>query len=253
MSAIGMEVHKLKRRRYWLMAAGAVGVELAFQMNMMLGRVGKTDGANLLVLSLNDLFLMCVMVVPLVAALLASRLTMTDTEERMGQLLTALGQREGTRFAAKLVVGSFTVALGQVAIVAFTSLIGPGMGLRVTAAYQDTFWPSLIIILAASVAVMAVQLVLAICFEKQAIGLCVGALGGFVCSGLSFVHLEAFGWLLPWGIAAAATPVSTADSYKAGTFVGTAHPWINVLLAIVATVVWSLLARLIIAYKENHR
>lgn len=253
MSAIGMEVHKLKRRRYWLMAAGAVGVELAFQMNMMLGRVGKTDGANLLVLSLNDLFLMCVMVVPLVAALLASRLTMTDTEERMGQLLTALGQREGTRFAAKLVVGSFTVALGQVAIVAFTSLIGPGMGLRVTAAYQDMFWPSLIIILAASVAVMAVQLVLAICFEKQAIGLCVGALGGFVCSGLSFVHLEAFGWLLPWGFAAAATPVSTADSYKAGTFVGTAHPWINVLLAIVATVVWSLLARLIIAYKENHR
>ena len=171
----------------------------------------------------------------------------------MGQLLTALGQREGTRFAAKLVVGSFTVALGQVAIVAFTSLIGPGMGLRVTAAYQDTFWPSLIILLAASVAVMAVQLVLAICFEKQAIGLCVGALGGFVCSGLSFVHLEAFGWLLPWGFAAAATPVSTADSYKAGTFVGTAHPWINVLLAIVATVVWSLLARLIIAYKENHR
>ena len=30
MSALGMELRKIKRRRFWLMAAGAAGLELAW-------------------------------------------------------------------------------------------------------------------------------------------------------------------------------------------------------------------------------
>lgn len=252
-SPIGMEIRKLKRRRYWLMAAGAAGLEVAWLAAAAAKRAGGPVEMRLMALTLNEALAMCALALPIIAALLASRLATIDTEERMGQMLTALGQREGTRFGAKLTLGSLSVMLGQLALVAFTAVAGPGMGLETTADYREAIWPLVVVMASASVAAVAVQLTLATCVEKQAVGLGVGALAGLVCSGLAPAHLEALGWVLPWGVPAAASPIASVTAIRSGTHFTVDHPWVNALLAVVVAVIWSLLARLAIAYKENHR
>lgn len=252
-SPIGMEIRKLKRRRYWLMAAGAAGLEVAWLAAATAKRAGGPVEMRLMALTLNEALAMCSLALPIIAALLASRLATVDTEERMGQLFTALGQREGARFGAKLVLGSLSVMLGQLALIAFTAVAGPGMGLEPTADYQEAIWPIAVVMASASVAAAAVQLALATCVEKQAVGLGVGMLAGLVCSGLAPARLEALGWALPWGITTAASPISSVTAIRSGAHFTVDHPWVNAMLAVVAAMIWSLLARLAIAYKENHR
>ena len=253
MSALGMELRKIKRRRFWLMAAGGAGLELAWVAAATGQRAGGTAEQRLLGLSLNESLSLCAMVLPLVAALLTSRLATVDTEERMGRLLTALGQRGAARFDAKLALGSLAVALGQASLLAFIALVGPGMGLRPTAAYRDSLWPALVVMLAASVAATAVQLALAICVDKQAVGLAAGALAGVLCSGLPAAHLETLGWLFPWGVAVAGNPISSLASFRAHVPVAVAHPWAGALFAVIAAAVWVVAARLAVVHKENHR
>ena len=139
---------------------------------------------------------------------------------------------------------------GALAVIA---LAGPGMGLRTTAAYQDSLWPALVVMLAASVAATAVQLALAICVDKQAVGLAAGALAGVLCSGLPSAHLEPLGWLLPWGVAVAGNPFSSLASFRAHAPVTVAHPWAGALFAVIAAAVWVAAARLAVVHKENHR
>ncbi|MDU0348485.1 ABC transporter permease [Actinomyces sp. MRS3W] len=253
MSAIGMELRKLKRRRYWLMAAGAAGLELAWIASASGMRATGAPQLRLLGFTLNEAMSLVGMLVPLVAALLASRLATVDTEERMGSLLTALGQPGRARFGAKLTVGSFALVLGQLSVLAFVALVAPSMGMRTTAAYQDAVGPAIVVVVAASVAAMAVQLALATCIEKQAIGLAVGAIAGFVCSGLPSAQLEALGWLLPWGIATAASPISRLATFQTGVPVTVAQPWAGALFAVVAAVIWTTAAALAIIHQENHR
>ena len=106
------------------MVAGAAGLELVWVMAATGKRAGSAADQRLLGLSLNESMSMCALVMPLIAALLASRLATVDTEERMGRLLTALGQRGTARFDAKLALGSFVVALGQASLLAFVALAG---------------------------------------------------------------------------------------------------------------------------------
>ena len=55
MSALGMELRKIKRRRFWLMAAGAAGLELAWVMAATSKRTGSAAEQRLLGLSLNSI------------------------------------------------------------------------------------------------------------------------------------------------------------------------------------------------------
>ena len=71
MSALGMELRKIKRRRFWLMAAGAAGLELAWVMAATGKRAGSAAEQRLLGLSLNESMSLCALVMPFVAAVLA--------------------------------------------------------------------------------------------------------------------------------------------------------------------------------------
>ena len=248
-----MELHKIKRRRFWLMAAGAIGLQFAWVAAATARRASGPPEMRTLELSLNEVLSLATLMPPIIAAILASRLATVDTEERMGLLLTALGQRESTRFVGKLSLGSIVLVLGQVLLVAYVALMGPGMGLKTTPAYQEALWPALIVVAAASVAAVAVQLTLAVCVHKQGVGLGVGALAAFLCSGLPPYHLAPLGWLIPWGVAGAASPIDYAPTLRAGTVLLVSRPWLNSALAVIVAIVWVVLANLVIVYKESHR
>ncbi|WP_147680743.1 ABC transporter permease [Actinomyces ruminicola] len=252
MTAIIMEARKLKRRHFWLMAAVLGGLVVMWSAGLHVTRANGVEHMRLLSLGLADSLNMTAMLLPFIAALLASRLATVDTEERMGQWLTALGQAEHSRFLGKLLLGSFAVAAGQLAMLGLTALTGPGLGLRTGATDQALIWSIAVVMIAACVAAVAAQLVLAICVPKQAVGLGIGAVASLLCSALPFMHLGAVDWLLPWGIAGAAAPLSRA-SQQAGTVILVDHPWLNALWAAVAAGIWTALAGFIINYRENHR
>lgn len=252
MSAIVMEMRKLKRRHFWLMAGTLGGLAALWSAGLLWSRSAGPEQTRLLSLGLADSINMTAMLLPFIAALLASRLATVDSEGRMGQWLTALGQDERSRFGGKLFLGSSAVAAGQLATLGLAALVGPGMGLRTSPADRDLFWSIVVVVIAASIAAMAVQLVLAICVSKQAIGLSTGALAALICSALPFMHLSAADWLFPWGIAGAASPLSQA-SYAAGKVILVDRPWFNALWALLAAAFWTTLATFVISYRENHR
>ena len=81
----------------------------------------------------------------------------------------------------------------------------------------------------------------------------VGALAAFLCSGLPPYHLAPLGWLIPWGVAGAASPIDYAPTLRAGTVLLVSRPWLNSALAVIVAIVWVVLANLVIVYKESHR
>ncbi|MDO4900036.1 ABC transporter permease [Actinomyces sp.] len=252
MSAIVMELRKLRRRHFWLMATALGAMVVIWSAGLLVTRANGAEPMRLLSLSLTDSVNMTAMLMPFSAALLASRLATIDTEERMGQWLTAIGQAERSRFRGKLLLGSFAVVVGQLAMLGITVLTGPGMGLRTAPEDRGMIWSIAVIMIAASVAAMAAQLVLAICVPKQAVGLGAGALASLFCSALPFMHLGAVDWLFPWGIAGAARPV-LQPSQQAGEVILVGSPWINALWAALSAVLWTALAGFVINYRENHR
>ncbi|MBW3069072.1 MULTISPECIES: ABC transporter permease [unclassified Actinomyces] len=252
MTAIVMESRKLRRRHFWLMAAALGGLVVLWSAGLLSARATGVEQMRLLSLGLADSINMTSMLLPLIAALLASRLATVDSEERMDQLLTALGQTERSRFGGKLILGSCAAAVGQLAMLGLIALAGPGMGLRTTPTDRELVWSIAVVMVAACVAAMAAQLILAIYVSKQAVGLGVGAVASLLCSALPFMHLGAVDWLFPWGIAGAAAPLSQA-SQQAGTVILVEHPWLNALWAVLSAAVWSALAGFVINYRENHR
>ena len=136
MTAVGMEIRKMKRKHYWLMASGAIALQLLWLAAMALKRSTGVVEARLMVLSLAEPLYLGLLLMPIVAALLASRLVTLDTEERMDQLLTTFKQRAATRFTAKLVVGSASIAAGELLFIGLLASAGPGLGLRSDAGYQ---------------------------------------------------------------------------------------------------------------------
>lgn len=252
MTAVVMEMRKLRRRHFWLMAAALGGLAVLWSEGLLLSRANGVEQMRLLSLGLADSINMTAMLLPFIAALLASRLATVDSEERMGQWLTALGQDERSRFGGKLLLGSGAAAVGQLAMLGLVALAGPGMGLRTTPADRELVWSIAVVMIAACIAAMAAQLVLAMCVPKQAVGLGVGAVASLLCSALPFMHLGVVDWLFPWGIAGAATPLSQA-SYSAGKVILVDRPWLNALWAALSAALWAALAGFVINYRENHR
>lgn len=254
MNAIGLEIRKLKRKHYWLMAAGAAGLPLLWLAGATALRSRRPVGSRLSVLSLNEVLNLGALLLPIIAAILASRLVTVDTEARMGQMFTALGQRPDNRFFAKLAVGSVSVAGGQLLMVLFTALASRAFGLQVTAGYRSGVLPALIVLTAASIAAMATQLMLATCAAKQAVGLGVAVVAAIACSALPFAQLAAIGWVLPWGITGAASPIDTlASQHSAGDAVLAANPLTNALVAVLVAALWVAVSRFVIVWKENHQ
>lgn len=258
MSTLGLELRKLRRKRLWLMAGAGGLLQIMWLAGALAKRAGAaTPEARLAGLALNEALGLAALVTPVLAALLASRLVTVDTEEGMGQVLTALGQRATTRWWAKLVIGSTAAGLTELILVGVVAVAAPGVGLRVTEGFSASLGPATAVILCASVCAMAVQLALCTCIERQAIPLGLATLATLVASALPYLHLEAVSWLLPWGLIGAASPISPVDSQSSvaagGDLTLVPHPWALVLFAVVVTTAWVGLSRHLVQRQENHR
>ena len=258
LKALRLEVGKLRRKHYWLIAASTAGVCLGWCAMLMTLRASGSAQVRSAALQLSEFAQLMALLMPIVTAVLASRIVSVDAEERMGQLFTALGQRPMTRYRAKLVIVFLTVIAMETAVLVMLSVMANSIGLTMTDTYWNALGPMVVELVCSTLAICTVQLTLSTCLDKQAIGLGAAAIGGFITSGLPFAHLGGLSWLLPWGIVPAATPIDGTDVSMAslratGEVTLASHPWLLAGLAVLAAAVWSAAAYAVIVYKENHR
>ncbi len=255
-TAVRMELTKLRRKRYWLMASGIGGLTTLWTAAVQTVQIGRAPQHQLLrVLGLLDGIQMLTAFLPAILGILASRLVTVDSEERMGQLLSALGQRETTRFVAKLAVLSVTAWLIQLALLA-ASVVLPGP--RATPAFWAVLPLLPVVAAATAVAVSAVQLALSSYLAKQSVAIAVAAVGGIVISIVSIsFRLPQVGWALPWGLLGAASPLdysATQASISAGgDAVLVSSPWLVAAAAVAVAAACTAASYALIVRKENHR
>ena len=257
LKALRLEVGKLRRKHYWLIAASTAGVCLGWCAMLMTLRASGSAQVRSAALQLSEFAQLMAFLMPIVTAVLASRIVSVDAEERMGQLMTALGQSALTRYRGKLVIVILTVLCMETALFTLVTVLAGPIGLTVTDSYWRTLPPALLVAVCSTLAISAVQLTLSTCFDKQAVGLGTAAIGGFIAESLPYAYLGKFSWLLPWGIVPAATPIDTVASYKSmresGDMTLVSHPWTLAALAALVAVGWTVAAHLVIVHQENHR
>ena len=256
-TTLALELGKLRRKRYWLIAASATAVCLAWCSMLITHRASGPVAARHATLALDEFIQIIAFLMPIITAVLASRIVTVDTEERMGQLMTALGQSALTRYRGKLVIVILTVLCMETALFTLVTVLAGPIGLTVTDSYWRTLPPALVVVACSTLAISAVQLTLSTCVDKQGIGLGVAAVGGLIAESLPYAYLGKFSWLLPWGIVPAATPIDTVASYKSMREIGdmtlASQPWTLAALAALVAVGWTVAAHLVIVHQENHR
>ena len=252
-----LELGKLRRKRYWLIAASATAVCLVWSSMLITHRASGPVAARHATLALDEIIRIIAFLMPLITAILASRVATVDTEGRMGQLMTALGQSPLTRYRGKLVIVTLTVLCMEMSLFALVTVLSGQMELTVTDSYWSTLPPALVVVACSTPAISAVQLTLSTYFDKQGIGLGAAAIGGLIAESLPYAYLEKFSWLLPWGIVPAATPIDTVASFKSmresGDMTLASQPWTLAALAALVAVGWTVAAHLVIVHQENHR
>ena len=256
-TTLALELGKLRRKRYWLIAASATAVCLVWSGMLITHRASGPVGARHATLALDEFIQIIAFLMPLITAILASRIVTVDTEERMGQLMTALGQSPLTRYRGKLVVVILTVLCIEMTLFTLVTVLAGPIGLTVTDSYWSTLPPALAVAACSTLAISAVQLTLSTCFDKQGVSLGAAAIGGLIAESLPYAYLGKFSWLLPWGIVPAATPIDTVASYKSmregGDMTLVSQPWTLAALAALVAVGWTVAAHLVIVHQENHR
>ena len=256
-TTLALELGKLRRKRYWLIAASATAVCLAWSSMLITQRASGPVAARHATLALDETIRIIAFLMPLITAILASRIVTVDTEERMGQLMTALGQSPLARYRGKLVVVILTVLCMEMALFTLVTVLAGPIGLTVTGSYWSTLPPALVVAACSTLAISAVQLTLSTCFDKQGVSLGAAAIGGLIAESLPYAYLGKFSWLLPWGIVPAATPIDTVASRtsmrESGDMTLVFHPWTLAALAALVAVGWTVAAHLVIVHQENHR
>jgi len=256
-TTLALELGKLRRKRYWLIVTSATALCLAWTSMLVASRASGPAAARNATLALDEFIQIIAFLMPIITAVLASRIVTVDTEERMGQLMTALGQSPLTRYRGKLVVVILTVLCIEMTLFTLVTVLAGPIGLTVTGSYWSTLPPALAVAACSTLAISAVQLTLSTCFDKQGIGLGVAAVGGLIAESLPYAYLGKFSWLLPWGIVPAATPIDTVASYKSMREIGdmtlASQPWTLAALAALVAVGWTVAAHLVIVHQENHR
>ncbi len=256
MTTLALEVRKHRRTRLPVLVLGLMAFEIAWLAGITaLSASRSPEGVRgLITTSLYDyLNFQCLLLGPTIA-FLATRVAGVDREERMGQMFRALGEPSRRQFLTKL---TLLVGLGTVismVMLLVVTFVGRQTGLREAASFGNTFWIVLVVSLAATLAVSAVQLALACLFDNSAAGVIIGIAGALVASFLPALKLPMLGWLLPWGLPAAGMPyqLNTPEDQAGPDYALVANPALAAVFAVAMALVWTAAATWLVTRKEEN-
>ncbi|MDF7641383.1 ABC transporter permease [Bifidobacterium sp. ESL0784] len=253
-TAIRMELRKLKGSSFWWMAAGMALLTSAWSGAAFMKRAGGNPAFRTVLLADNEPYTFISLMASILAALLTSRLAVMETGGRMNLKWLSLGQSEVMRFLAKFVVAGLALAVCFIIPLVWIPMIAKAKGFSFTGNFTTLLVAPSLIALFAALAVTAVQLLISMVTNKQAVGLGIAVIAGLIGSGLIPMGKPQFGWLFPAGISSAANPFvskAMANGYASVTMVG--NPWIRVVASLIACAVWTVVSVLIIKAKESRR
>lgn len=230
MNGVRLELLKLRRNRIWMLVALVVGIQLAWVVAILFVSLASDPeaahfGSGFAVAQASQVH---AIFAPILATVVASRLAAIEHDGRMMPLLFAANQRRDLLFRAKFLVSWVICATSSAIVVAVVALMSSLNGLSFDAELLGAWIGGLI---CASAAVVAIQLVLSLTLERQALALTIGIVGGFVGSFAGFIP-PSVALFVPWQYAGLVTPVRL--QFSGGGITG--FPLVDGLGWIVATV-----------------
>ena len=251
---ISMEVRKMKGSSFWWMLIGMITLVSLWSGFAVMKRKGGNPATRTLTLTQGDIYQTISLLAPILAALLTSRLAIMETSERMDLKWQSLGLGETGRFFAKLAVAGTALSLVFMIPLTWTPLAALAMGFKSDGDLSSLILAPALIAFISSLSVAAIQLMLSMTINKQAVGLGVGVIASLVGSGLGPMNAARLGWFFPAGISSAASPFLTTvtqDGYARMTLV--TNPWVLVLTSLIACIIWISISAFVTTVKESHR
>lgn len=229
MSAVGLELSKLRRRRLWLTVLLILGLELAWGVAILMVSLSRDTAIPLeMGHAIGQASQVHAIFAPILATVVVSRLAAMEHDGGMMPVLFAANQSRGSLFQAKYAVAAAISTVATVVVVACVSLVATGRGVPSDPGLVAVWLLGLVL---ANLAVVAIQLVLALLFQRQAVTLAVGVVGGLIGSFAGFVP-TAVAVFIPWQYPGLVTPVRIAQTD--GTITG--FPIVDHLGALITVV-----------------
>ena len=252
LTLLSMELHKLKGSSFWWMALGMIALVSAWSGLAFIKRAESANPATRTsALAQGEIYQTVGLLAPILAALLTSRLAVLESGERMDLKWRSLGQDATERFLAKLIVAGCVITLFFVIPLTWVPLAASAQGFHLEGSQAEYILVPALIACFSTMAVTAIQLVLSLTIDKQAIGLGLGVIAGLIGTGLGPMNMPGLGWLFPAGISSAASPFlssASPDGFASMTLV--ANPWTKVLTSLLACIIWSGISAFIVKAKE---
>ncbi|MCX8688282.1 ABC transporter permease [Bifidobacterium sp. B4142] len=249
---LSMELHKLKGSSFWWMALGMIALVSAWSGLAFIKRAESANPATRTVaLAQGEIYQTVGLLAPILAALLTSRLAVLESGERMDLKWRSLGQDATERFLTKLIVAGCVITLCFVIPLTWVPLAASAQGFHLAGSLAEYILVPALIACFSTMAVTAIQLVLSLTTNKQAIGLGLGVIAGLIGTGLGPMNMPGLGWLFPAGISSAASPFlssASPDGFASMTLV--ANPWAKVLTSLLECIIWSGISAFIVKAKE---
>lgn len=187
------------------------------------------------------------LLLPVLVAIIASRVASIEHEDGMVQLLRSLGRSPRQIATTKaflvwgLVTGALAVFWGVLCAIgaAFGAAPGPGQLL-----------PVLVAVVVAAAALSAVHLALGMAFENQWITLSVGIVGGLLGSA-SLLMSPVMAALTPWTLIGGASPVRLAMVEGHAQY-GQVSPMLPLLVGVVVAPLWCAASVALVTWKGEN-
>lgn len=204
MKAFGIELSKLRRKRLWLTVLLVVGFELLWILAILMVQLSRDPSAPIDVgYVIGQASQVHAIFAPILATVVVSRLAAMEHDAGMMPVLFAANQSRGSLFRSKYVLALVISSVATVIVVAAVTLAAAGQGVAPDLGLAGVW---LLGLLLANMAMVAIQLVLALLFHRQAVTLTVGIVGGLVGSFAGFVPLTVAAFV-PWQYPGLVTPV----------------------------------------------
>lgn len=198
-------------------------------------RASGAPQIRLSVLALNEVMMLAIYVLPIIAAIIASRVVTTARDGGMDAKLRAIGISPVRQFGANLTVTTIVTVLVAVFLLVLALVASNVFGFSEPRDMTIISLSAFLALVGDAIAVSAVHTWAATRFMQQGVTLGLAVVAAIGTSALPFAGLNHFSWIFPWGLVSAANPVVGSTF---GMVNISSAPLTSAVIAIITGIVW---------------
>lgn len=242
-----LTLKSLRHRQIGLITLLFLVVVAAWLGAALAKRAGGAAETRLSVLALNEVMMLAIYVLPIIAAIVASRVVTTARDGGMDSKLRAIGVSPIRQFGANLAVTIVVTVLVAGFVLALALLASSMFGFSTPSNVVPIALSALLALVGDAIAVSAVHTWAATRFMQQGVTLGLAVVAAIGTSALPFAGFNYFSWILPWGLVSAANPVVGSTG---GVVQISAAPLPAGIIAVIISLVWAAVFMLAIKIRK---